>query len=95
MPRTVTREPLTRDVVRRWLRDLVDGASSRKEAADRAAPWITEREREVEDPVVWDALIELSGADLRVSPSRYVHGQADFQDWLDSFERAAGGDEGA
>lgn len=40
----------------------------------------------MEDPIVWNALRELSGADLMISPVDYLHGEDDFHQWLDRLE---------
>ena len=61
---------------------------TREEAADWAAAWVREPEPTVQDPVVWEALKQLSGADLRESPVDYLHSDADFHEWLDLVEEA-------
>jgi hypothetical protein len=43
---------------------------------------------DVQDPVAWEGLKQLAGADLRVSPTEYLHGESDFHSWLDRLELA-------
>ncbi|OKA05344.1 hypothetical protein ATP06_0226625 [Amycolatopsis regifaucium] len=62
---------------------LVKSEISREEAAD----WAIVRVREgasiyVDNPRVWTALDRLGGADLKIGPDAYLHGQADFESWL-------------
>jgi hypothetical protein len=68
------------------------GRATREQVADWAARWIREAAPAVEDPLTWQALKELAGADLRTSPTDYLHGESDFHAWLDALEVA---DEGA
>ncbi|SDS63326.1 hypothetical protein SAMN04489812_2509 [Microlunatus soli] len=77
-----------RDSVRERLLALLSGRMSREEVADWANPWVTADDPSIEDSVVWEALKELAGADLKVSPSAYLHGEDDFHAWLDAIETA-------
>jgi hypothetical protein len=43
---------------------------------------------QVEDLVVWDALIALSGADLPSTDRQYLYEIEDFQQWLDVLNSA-------
>ncbi|MGW2819100.1 DNA-binding protein [Streptomyces sp. NPDC001415] len=70
--------PLIQDL----LRGLINGSMEREDVADWAMEWITDHEGEVTDPKVWDALIQLSGADLKDAPDEYLHGADDFLAWL-------------
>jgi hypothetical protein len=75
-----------REEVRQRLRDLLAGRLTREEVADWAATWVRQAEPAVHDLVVWDALKQLAGADLRSSPIDYLHTDSDFHDWLDRIE---------
>lgn len=77
-----------RSEVRQVLRDLVEGRRTPGEVADWATPWIAARHPAVEDEAVWNALTTLSGADIEVEPGDYLHGQEDFETWLEDFEAA-------
>ncbi|MGJ9422941.1 hypothetical protein [Aeromicrobium sp. CF3.5] len=37
----------------------------------------------INDPVVWVALRELSGTDLKTSSVDYLHDETSFREWLD------------
>jgi len=76
----------TRNEVRDRLLDLLSGRCTREEAADWAAPWIRESTPDVSDAVVWAALKQLSGADLKSGPNEYLHEESDFHQWLDRLE---------
>lgn len=71
------------------LRDLLVEARSREEVADWAAKWVRADTPEVHDSATWEALRELSGADLKVSPTEYLHSEADFHRWLDDLENSS------
>ena len=43
---------------------------------------------DAEDFVVWEALTEFSGIDLRVNATDYLHNEADIHQWLDRVENA-------
>lgn len=88
----MTEHALSREVVRERLSDLLAGRETREQIADWAAQWVHARVPIVDDPVIWNALKELAGADLRTSPSDYLHSESDFHAWLDELELA--GDDG-
>lgn len=77
-----------RDDVLQHLLDLLAGRLSREDVADWASAWVREPDPNVEDPIVWEALKQLSGADLRESPVNYLHSESDFHEWLDRVEEA-------
>lgn len=77
-----------RAAVRERLLDLLTGRASREEVATWASVWVNQDDPPVEDPIVWDALRDLAGADLQVSPVDYLHGESDFHEWLDRVEAA-------
>jgi hypothetical protein len=58
---------------------------------DDVAAWATQvMENEgnadaLDDPVTWDILDKMAGADLLSGPGQYLHGQADFAEWLTDF----------
>lgn len=80
--------PPTRDLLKARLLDLLAGRTTREEVADWAVEWVREPRPDVHDPVVWEALTQMAGADLRVSPTAYLHGESDFHAWLDALELA-------
>lgn len=78
----------SREHIRQQLLDLLAGRVSREEVADWASAWVRDPEPSVDDPVVWEALKQLSGADLRETPVDYLHSESDFHEWLDRVEEA-------
>jgi hypothetical protein len=83
--------PPTRREVSRVFEDLAAGKLSPEEAADWTMPWITAGSPGVSDEGVWQALVTLSGADLRTGPNTYLHGPDDFRLWLSDFVRSTSG----
>lgn len=75
-----------RAAVRERLLDLLAGRASREEVAAWASTWVIQEDPAVEDPVVWNALCDLVGADLKISPVDYLHGEDDIHEWLDRVE---------
>jgi hypothetical protein len=78
--------------IRQALLDLLTGRRSREDVAGWAGQWVNASIPTVDDPVVWKALGELAGADLRVSPHEYLHSDADFHLWLDNLEVGSAAD---
>jgi hypothetical protein len=39
----------------------------------------------LDDPATWEILDKMAGADLLSGPGQYLHGQADFAEWLTDF----------
>jgi hypothetical protein len=76
------------------LLDLLAGRRSREDVAGWAGQWVNAPNPRVDDPVVWKALGEFAGADLRVGTHEYLHSDADFHVWLDDLEGGPAGDLG-
>lgn len=83
--------PSHEDVRQKFL-DILDGRISREDASTWANTWVVEEKAEVDDPVVWEALKALSGVDLRVNSTEYLHNEADIHRWLNPVEKAIGPD---
>jgi hypothetical protein len=65
---------------------LADGSASREEVADWASPWVIGDDIPRDyDRRVWNALLALCGADLKDTPTTYLHGAQNFRDWLAEF----------
>ncbi len=81
--------PPTRNDIERIILDLTSGDISPAEAAGWANQWVLAdfppREERVHDTIVWDALVYLSGADLKTIDRPYLHGKEDFEKWLKEF----------
>ena len=78
----------SREEVRQKLLDVLAGRLSREEASSWTDTWVVESDPDVDDFVVWEALTELSGIDLRVNATDYLHNEADIHSWLDRVEEA-------
>ena len=78
----------SRDEVRQKLLDVLAGRATREDAASWADTWVIESDPDVNDFVVWRALKRLSGIDLRVNATDYLHSEADIHQWLDPVENA-------
>jgi hypothetical protein len=75
------------DDVEAKLVDLINGVITREEVSEWASEYIVYDDPqiypEVENPVVWDAICKLSGADSISTDRLYLHGPEDFRIWLD------------
>jgi hypothetical protein len=60
------------------LLDLVDGRRFPPEVSDWASPWLGVHNQDVDDPVVWDALVKLSGADILLVTGQLARGLENF-----------------
>ena len=78
----------TREQVRQKLHDVLVGRISREDASSWADTWVVDSDPDVDDFVVWKALTQLSGVDLRVNATDYLHNEADIHDWLDKVENS-------
>lgn len=78
--------PPDRSYVRQILLDLISGRLTREAAADWASVWVIDADPSLDDLVVWRAVQELAGADLRVTPSEYLHTVEDFNEWLQKLD---------
>jgi len=80
-----------RATVRSYLEDLITGKRSREEVADWAVQFILGDYDHVEitDWPAWYMLPTLSGADLQISPTEYLHDKADFESWAERLKEAA------
>src|SRR3569833_3780980 len=69
------------------LRALASGNCSPEEVSRWATAWLIAdhtlgKELRIVDWPVWQALIQLAGADLLVGPRAYLHSTEDFNAWL-------------
>ena len=78
----------TREQVERKLLDLITGKCDRRQAADWASHFV-DLDVAVSDRGIWNALVALSGADLRTTDREFLHGEADFCVWLEQLKRSA------
>ncbi len=77
--------PPTSEEVEDRLVLLVTGRATAEEVADWAARWDFADDPGIDDPHIWDTIGILAGADLKTGPSTYLHGQSDFEHWLENF----------
>ncbi|MEU2086686.1 DNA-binding protein [Streptomyces albus] len=75
---------ITQEVAER-LRALAAGEGSPEEASAWALSVMEGDAPELEDENVWNALDQLSGADLMLDPDTPMHGEEQFQQWLQEF----------
>jgi len=77
----------SREEVLTRLEGLASGAISPTEAVDWANEYAIFDDPqvypEVRDELVWEAIVLLTGADLKDSPKSYLHGPDDFRAWAD------------
>lgn len=74
--------PPDRKMIGDQLRALIAGEVGRERVADWAAGWVVDDHADIDDPAARSALEELAGADLKVNPREYLHGDDDFRAWL-------------
>ena len=81
----------TREAVAQRVRTLLEDESQRHEVATWASEFIVYDDPqlypEVTDPVVWEALLRLAGADLPSTDREFLHEAVDFEVWLSDIER--------
>ncbi|PQV63258.1 hypothetical protein B1R32_11484 [Abditibacterium utsteinense] len=65
------------------LENLIEEKSSRQEIADWASQFIRGDydHVHVKDWPAWEMLSTLAGADIQDSPTQYLYGKEDFEDW--------------
>ena len=72
---------------------ILSGELSRAEVAGWASEYIVYDEPQiypaVSDPVVFEALEKLMGADLMNAPSEYLHDEQNIKSWLEALRGAA------
>jgi hypothetical protein len=83
----------SRAQVRAKLTALAEGHITAQDANDWACPWVVDDSAypyPIDEPV-WAALTRLCGADLKISPDTYLHGDVDYRAWLEEFDQATQG----
>jgi hypothetical protein len=78
----------SREQVEARLVDLIEGRRSREEVASWASQWVRAADPGVEDEAVWDALLSLTGADMKTTDRPYLYEEIDFREWLEELRRA-------
>jgi hypothetical protein len=73
------------------LTSLADGTLTPSEANNWACPFVADEATPPArmDPVVWNALTTLCGADVEAAPGVLLHSSEDFTNWLRQFRRDA------
>ena len=87
--------PSREDIATRIQALLVDSSPS---ARDKASEWASEFVvfddpavyPVVDDPVVWEAIVKLSGVDLPTTDREFLLGPEDFREWLTAVRTASG-----
>lgn len=72
-----------RATVRSYIEDLIVERRSREEVADWASQFICGDYDHIHivDMPAWEMLSALAGADLKDSPTEYLHVKEDFEEW--------------
>lgn len=78
----------TRDEVLATMQSVIGGDTSREEAAQWASLWVNHEHDPVTDLVLWKALIQLCGVDLKDSPTSYLHSESDVDGWMSALSHA-------
>lgn len=73
---------------------LVEGRCSPGDASDWANRWVMADhdpivDVRIDDRAVWDALVQMSGADMHGDDREYLYDQADYRSWLDQLHNSA------
>lgn len=78
------------DGLRQQIRDrlaaLASGELDPADASDWASRVMQDDDDDLRDPVIWQAIDRMSGADLMSAPGSYLHGVTDFREWLQEFD---------
>lgn len=69
------------------LQGLIEGRVTRDDATAWAMQWVAAPDSGVDDPIVWNALNNLSGADAPSTDRPYLFTEIDFRAWLDELRR--------
>ncbi|MEC2065854.1 DNA-binding protein [Bacillus inaquosorum] len=67
------------------IKSVLNGQTTREEVADWAGTYVYADDPKIEDDIVWDILILLSGIDLKDSPETYLHSPDDLKDWIKQY----------
>ena len=67
--------------------ELLKGNLKREDASNWTNQWIIKEHAPVQDFVVWDALMKLSGVDLLDIDGSYLHNEHDIISWLNDFQQ--------
>jgi hypothetical protein len=79
--------PPTTSEVEAMLVALAEGRVTRVQASSWAEQWVMADDSGIRDGRLWRGLIHLAGADLISTDRPYLHGEEDFQAWLEEFRR--------
>jgi hypothetical protein len=79
--------PPSRADVENKLHGLIEGRVTRDVTAAWAMQWVAAEDPGVDDPVVWNALNSLAGADAVTTDRPHLFEEIDFRAWLDELRR--------
>jgi len=55
---------------------------TREEVSDWASYYVMADDPTIDDEIVWELLITISGIDILDSPTSYLHSEVDIKDWI-------------
>lgn len=55
---------------------------TREEVSDWASYYVMADDPTIDDEIVWELLIIISGIDILDSPTFYLHNEEDIKDWI-------------
>lgn len=87
MARASAPPPPSRDELDVRITALIDGTLTREEIAEWAMQWVDARDPGVDDPVAWEVLNDLAGADSPTVDRKYLYEHVDFEAWRDALAR--------
>lgn len=64
------------------LKLVLSGEMTREEASDWAESYVMCDDPEIDDDMVWDLLMIISGIDILDSPTSYLHSEEDIEEWI-------------
>lgn len=84
MGRASTPPPPSHAEIAARITALIEGSASRGAVAEWAMQWVDARDPGVDDPVAWEVLNNLAGADSPTTDREYLYEQVDFEAWRDA-----------
>ena len=74
-------QPTVREIINR-LKLVLNGKMTREEVSDWASYYVMADDPTIDDEIVWELLITISGIDILDSPTSYLHSEVDIKDWI-------------
>ena len=78
-------QPTITEIIKKLIL-VIENDLTREELSDWASSYVMEDIPTIDDDLVWELLMTVSGIDIKDSPNEYLHSEDDIKNWIEEFK---------